>query len=180
MQVRANIRDITGQDSKAPSTSTPIPCPHCGKPGIKPSTVLYGRGLPAQFEKCKKSDFAANIVDLFFVMGSSLTVQPACLLPNEADTICHRVLVNRDGAGNFDLFGRQRHRMTVESTTAPTVNSIQEAMNTAMKSQLNSMLDKFTEWQKELKQTEALLAKSRATISDAHKVANKPVANKPV
>ena len=171
MQVRTNIRDITGQDSKAPSTSTPIPCPHCGKPGIKPSTVLYGRALPGQFNKCKKSDFAANTVDLFFVMGSSLTVQPACLLPNEAGMSCHRVLVNRDGAGNLDLFGRQRHRMTVESTTAPVANSMQEAVNTAMKAQLHSMLDKFTEWQNELKQSEALIARTNATIDQARKTA---------
>ena len=110
-------------------------------------------------------------------MGSSLTVQPACLLPNEAGLICHRVLVNRDGAGNLDVFGRQRHRMTVESQTQPGATSMQEAMNTAMKTQLNSMLDKFTEWQKELQQSEALIARSKASISEANKVSQNIVEN---
>jgi NAD-dependent SIR2 family protein deacetylase len=32
-----------------PSESTPILCDSCGKPGVKPATVLYGRSLPQTF-----------------------------------------------------------------------------------------------------------------------------------
>ena len=134
--------------------------------------MLYGRDLPAQFKRCKQSDFAANVVDLFFTMGSSLTVQPACRLPNEAGATCHRVLVNRDGAGNFDLFGRQRHRMGVESNNAPSASgNMQEAMNTAMKASLNSMLDKFKEWEAALKKSGDLISRTNATIAKTVKIA---------
>ena len=74
--------------------------------------MLQGRSLPIQFTECKKVDFAADGVDLFFTIGSSLREQAACRLPGETGSKCHRVLVNREGAGDFDLFGRQRHRMT--------------------------------------------------------------------
>ena len=134
--------------------------------------MLYGRDLPAQFKRCKQSDFAANVVDLFFTMGSSLTVQPACRLPNEAGATCHRVLVNRDGAGNFDLFGRQRHRMGVESNSAPSASgNMQEAMNTAMKASLNSMLDKFKDWEAQLKKSGDLISRVNATITKAAEIA---------
>ena len=109
------MRDISKQDSTEPSNSTPIPCPHCGKPGVKPCTILQGRELPEKFVRCKKEDFSVNAVDLVFVMGSSLADQPASQLPNEVGATCHRVLVNPKGAGDFDLFGRQRRRMKLES-----------------------------------------------------------------
>ena len=130
--------------------------------------MLYGRDLPAQFKRCKQSDFAANVVDLFFTMGSSLTVQPACRLPNEAGATCHRVLVNRDGAGNFDLFGRQRHRMVVESNRAPSASgNAQEAVNTAIKGSLNSMLDKYKEWEAQLKRNGDRVSRTNATAVKA-------------
>ncbi|MCK8198440.1 hypothetical protein, partial [Erwinia amylovora] len=49
--VRTNIRDIyapPGTTGDGPAVSTPIVCTslRCGKPGVKPATVLYGRSMP--------------------------------------------------------------------------------------------------------------------------------------
>lgn len=41
--VRKNIRNIyDDSDKTAPTESTNILCKGCGKPGVKPSTVLFG------------------------------------------------------------------------------------------------------------------------------------------
>lgn len=159
VQMRSHIRDISGKDSAAPSASTPIPCPHCHKPTVKPSIVLHGRDLPLHFTRCKKSDFSANKMDLLFVMGSSLTAQPACRLPDEAGSTCHRVLVNRKGAGHFDLFGRQRHRMINESKTPDDVTNVEQALKEASKAGLNRMLNTIDEWKQKLKKSSELTAK---------------------
>lgn len=85
--MRKNIKDIYKTDPEAPERSTHILCDACGKPGLKPRTVLYGKphchlsnvpgsNLPAEFfEKCNE-DFPDN-VDLLIVAGTSLTVGPA-------------------------------------------------------------------------------------------------------
>lgn len=41
--LRKNVKDIYGIDATAPTESTPVPCIKCGKPLVKPATVLYGR-----------------------------------------------------------------------------------------------------------------------------------------
>ena len=89
------------------------------------------------------------------MMGSSLTVQPACELPDEAGATCHRVLVNRDGAGNFDLFGRQRHRMINESKTPATQSGtdVEKAVKDASKGPLNRMLSTIEQWKEILKKS---------------------------
>jgi NAD-dependent SIR2 family protein deacetylase len=50
-ELLANIKDIYKIDSSAPESSTPIPCPSCGKNGLKPATVLYGNSIPSSYEK---------------------------------------------------------------------------------------------------------------------------------
>jgi len=62
--VRTRVRDIynlpaDGVTDGAPVESDPrgITCKECGKGGIKPSTVLYGRSLPEAFARCTKKDF---------------------------------------------------------------------------------------------------------------------------
>lgn len=44
-QVRSNIKDIYGLDPEAPTVSTPIRCAACGKPTLKPTTVLFGGSM---------------------------------------------------------------------------------------------------------------------------------------
>eukprot|EP00301_Raphidiophrys_heterophryoidea_P000315 c10154_g1_i4.p1 GENE.c10154_g1_i4~~c10154_g1_i4.p1 ORF type:complete len:314 (+),score=75.62 c10154_g1_i4:64-942(+) len=97
-QVQQRIKDITGIDRSAPATSSTIPCGECGQPGLKPSTVLYGRSLPSTFYSCTKLDFPKN-VDLLIVAGTSLTVAPANSLPMMVSPQCYRVVINRDHVG---------------------------------------------------------------------------------
>jgi NAD-dependent SIR2 family protein deacetylase len=53
----------------------------CYRPGVKPSTVLFGRNLPARFFESCEEDFSAPPVaegaDLLLVLGTSLVVGPA-------------------------------------------------------------------------------------------------------
>lgn len=78
--LRRNIRDIYGTDPDSPERSTPIPCLHCGKPGVKPATVLYGRPLPEEFNTAMRKELPKT--DLLIVAGTSLTVYPAALVPS--------------------------------------------------------------------------------------------------
>ena len=47
--MRTNIKDIYGKDPAAPAESSPIVCGACGKPTLKPTTVLFGASLPEEF-----------------------------------------------------------------------------------------------------------------------------------
>jgi len=48
--VRSQIRNIYGRAAQpGPAASSPILCAACSRPGVKPSTVLYGRDLPPAF-----------------------------------------------------------------------------------------------------------------------------------
>jgi NAD-dependent SIR2 family protein deacetylase len=91
--VRKNIKDIYKQDAEAPAESTIFNCPSCGKPGLKPSTVLYGRSLPALFFEAVAD---LDNVDTLIVIGTSLTVSPANSLPARVPASCKRLLINRD------------------------------------------------------------------------------------
>jgi len=97
-EVEAKIKDIYKTDRKAPKESTNIPCLECRKPGVKPSTVLYGSSLPESFSSCLEEDFPEN-VDLIIVMGTSLTVSPANTVPFHAEDSCLRLVVNREPVG---------------------------------------------------------------------------------
>jgi len=96
--MRKNIKDIYKIDPTAPEESTPILCEHCGKPGVKPATVLYGSQLPTRFFDCLSQDFPGN-VDLLIVAGTSLTVSPANQLPLEVTKKTPRFIVNREPVG---------------------------------------------------------------------------------
>mmetsp|Transcript_5930 Transcript_5930/g.11880 ORF Transcript_5930/g.11880 Transcript_5930/m.11880 type:complete len:345 (-) Transcript_5930:1808-2842(-) len=97
-EVEAKVKDIYKTDQKAPKESTNILCLECNMPGVKPSTVLYGRSLPDSFSDCLEKDFPKN-VDLVIVMGTSLTVSPANTVPLLARESCLRLVVNREPVG---------------------------------------------------------------------------------
>jgi len=96
--MKKNIKDIYKMDPTAPAESTSILCEHCGKPGVKPKTVLYGSPLPPRFFQCITEDFPKN-VDLLIVAGTSLTVSPANQLPLEVSSKTPRFIVNREPVG---------------------------------------------------------------------------------
>ena len=109
--VKTNIKDLYGVDSNAPEKSSHILCNQCQKPLVKPNTVLYGRSLPPAFFSAVEEDFPQgggnvnwNGEDILFVVGTSLTVQPAASVPLRA-TASLRVLVdlNDVGGGMFDF-----------------------------------------------------------------------------
>ena len=74
-EIRKKIKNIY-DPSDGPQTSTNIRCQSCGKPGVKPSTVMYGRNLPDEVLEAVSRDFPQNI-DLLIIIGTSLTVYPA-------------------------------------------------------------------------------------------------------
>ena len=59
----------------------PPVCPQCGD-ALKPSSVLFGESLPEHAHL--RAHAAAEDSDLFLVVGSSLTVEPAASLPETA------------------------------------------------------------------------------------------------
>ncbi|MDD5604533.1 MAG: NAD-dependent deacylase [Dehalococcoidales bacterium] len=61
---------------------SPVPvCPECNGI-IKPDVVFFGESLPAKaLEQAQKE---SSLCDLFFVIGSTLTVYPAALMPEYA------------------------------------------------------------------------------------------------
>ena len=95
-QIR-NIYDDDGQDLEAPEASSPVLCTRCGKPGIKPSTVLYGRGLPQAFFEAVEDDLPE--ADLLIVAGTSLTVSPANQTVAWVRKDCTRLVINREPVG---------------------------------------------------------------------------------
>jgi len=96
-QVERQIKDIYHLDDSAPKESTPILCPNCRQPLVKPATVLFGRNLPEDF--FVKSERDAGGVDLLFVAGTSLAVGPANSLVYRVPDDAVRVVVNRDPVG---------------------------------------------------------------------------------
>jgi NAD-dependent SIR2 family protein deacetylase len=71
-KVRTQIKDLSGKDPSAPRESTPITCPHCERPAMKPNIVLFRSSLPATFFENVPQD--VSDVDLLIVMGTSLRV----------------------------------------------------------------------------------------------------------
>jgi NAD-dependent SIR2 family protein deacetylase len=100
-KVRSNIKDIYNLPGEiAPTESTPIVCLNCGKPCVKPATVLYGSALPKQFFECIYDDDGdAEKIDLLFVVGTSLTVSPANSVVRVVSRDCKRVIVNNQMVG---------------------------------------------------------------------------------
>jgi NAD-dependent SIR2 family protein deacetylase len=80
-----------------PSTSTPIYCPQCGAPTVKPNIVLFRSPLPQVFfQHCHQDTSQA---DLLLVLGTSLGVAPANSLVYKVPSTCMRVLLNRELVG---------------------------------------------------------------------------------
>jgi NAD-dependent SIR2 family protein deacetylase len=105
--VRKNIRNIYDpEDKDAPEESKNIPCPKCGRPAVKPSTVLYGCSLPARVFSCIEKDFRdvgsadKAKVDLMIIAGTSLTVSPACNLVEMVADTTPRLLINIEEVGH--------------------------------------------------------------------------------
>lgn len=95
--VRTSIKDIYKVDSDAPLESAEIKCRKCGRPTVKPTTVLFGGSMPSEFFECSAKDLPS--VDLLIVAGTSLVVSPAnSLVYNVPDTTI-RVIVNKDPVG---------------------------------------------------------------------------------
>eukprot|EP01033_Poteriospumella_lacustris_P017216 gene17216-12311_t len=98
-KVRTQIRNIyDANDTEAPRVSTPIECTHCHRPGVKPSTVLFGRELPKAFWRSVRDDFPQN-ADLLIVLGTSLVVAPANALVTRVASDVPRLVINREVVG---------------------------------------------------------------------------------
>ena len=98
-EVQSNIRNIYDlNDTIAPEKSCHINCLKCNKPGVKPSTVLYGTDLPQRFFECVSNDFPNNI-DLLIIAGTSLTVHPTCNFVNKSNIKTPRILINKEKVG---------------------------------------------------------------------------------
>ena len=95
--VRKNIKDIYGVDPDAPKESTNILCKSCGKPLVKPSTVMFGRSLPREF--FEKAQVDLPTADLLIVAGTSLVVSPANSLVYNVPESTIRVVVNQEQVG---------------------------------------------------------------------------------
>lgn len=96
--VRSNIRNIYDPDDKtSPAQSSHILCKACKAPGVKPATVLFGRPLPKQFYDAQQTK--APLLDVLFIVGTSLNVSPANLLPLAVRKDALRVVVNRERVG---------------------------------------------------------------------------------
>ena len=96
-RLRLQIKDIYGVDETAPKESTPVLCQSCGKPTVKPSTVLFGSSLPASFFDYKSGDLES--ADLIIVAGTSLVVSPANSIALEAPAKALCVVMDREPVG---------------------------------------------------------------------------------
>eukprot|EP00948_MAST-09A_sp_MAST-9A-sp1_P003728 g3728.t1 len=89
-----------------PKVSKSIPCLNCSRPLVKPSTVLYGRNLPDNFIRIfDHEDPLLENIDILFIVGTSLTVSPACNLIEKVPKSCLRVLINDELVGTNLGFG---------------------------------------------------------------------------
>uniref|UniRef100_A0A7S1YB06 Deacetylase sirtuin-type domain-containing protein n=1 Tax=Grammatophora oceanica TaxID=210454 RepID=A0A7S1YB06_9STRA len=95
--VEKQIKDIAGQDSDAPTKSTPIICDVCGHASVKPSIVLFRSPLPKLFFDSVPND--VRDVDLLIVIGTSLAVAPANTIVFRVPKTAMRVVVNREPVG---------------------------------------------------------------------------------
>mmetsp|Transcript_22551 Transcript_22551/g.58375 ORF Transcript_22551/g.58375 Transcript_22551/m.58375 type:complete len:491 (-) Transcript_22551:3609-5081(-) len=95
--VQSNIKDIYRKDAEAPSESSPILCEKCGKPTVKPTTVLFGAGLPEVFFDSMVEDLPT--CDLLIVAGTSLVVSPANMVAYKVPSTTMRLVANREPVG---------------------------------------------------------------------------------
>ena len=97
LRPRANIKDIYGVDPAAPKASKNVHCDRCGKPTLKPTTVLFGASLPRAFFKALERDLPQ--ADLVLVAGTSLVVSPANMVAATAPRSAVRVVTDREPVG---------------------------------------------------------------------------------
>lgn len=101
-KVARQIKDIYKTDDNAPTESIPIRCTNtsCGKDGVKPATVLYGRALPEYYFHAQNDLNNGNDqvppCDLLLVAGTSLTVYPSAGLPGFVSSNTRRIVINKD------------------------------------------------------------------------------------
>jgi len=95
--VRSKVKDIGGRDPAAPAESSPIVCPACGHPHVKPSIVLFRGSMPAEFHVKTALDLPG--CDLLIVMGTSLTVAPANGLVYRVPPTALRMVMNDERVG---------------------------------------------------------------------------------
>lgn len=95
-KVEANIKDIYS-DKGRKKDSKPINCPSCGRPLVKPKTVLFGRSLPEEFFEKTHEDLPK--VDLLIVAGTSLLVSPANTVVYRVPKSTIRVVINQEPVG---------------------------------------------------------------------------------
>lgn len=88
-------QDIYGVDVSAPAQSSHVLCASCGKPAVKPTTVLFGSALPEEFFARAETDLPG--LDLLIIAGTSLMVSPANSLAARAQ--CPRVIINDQPVG---------------------------------------------------------------------------------
>ena len=62
-------------------------------PGVKPTTVLYGRSLPPAFYRAMQKDRDLGS-DLVITIGTSLEVGPANTVPEIGGVSSRRVFIN--------------------------------------------------------------------------------------
>lgn len=96
-RVERNIRDISGQDSTAPSQSRGLVCDICGYESVKPTIVLFRSPLPAEFFERLPQDIPQ--ADLLIVIGTSLAVAPANKIVALVPETTMRLVVNREPVG---------------------------------------------------------------------------------
>mmetsp|Transcript_10987 Transcript_10987/g.13627 ORF Transcript_10987/g.13627 Transcript_10987/m.13627 type:complete len:329 (+) Transcript_10987:85-1071(+) len=98
-EVKHSIKDIynTG-DEDAPSASKNINCRSCGKPAVKPTTVLFGGAMPEEFFERVTEDLPS--VDLLIVAGTSLVVAPANAIVFSVPEKAIRLIVNNEEVGH--------------------------------------------------------------------------------
>lgn len=93
--VRSNVRNI--YDPNDLTQSSKLFCNNCGEAGIKPTTVMYGRKLPESVFANVDNDFYS--ADLLIIVGTSLTVHPACDFVNKVRPIVNRLVINNQCVG---------------------------------------------------------------------------------
>lgn len=67
---------------------------------VKPKITFFGEDLPERFAELHEDDLAS--CDLLIVLGTSLVVQPFCMLVGLATGVVPRLLINREPAGVCD------------------------------------------------------------------------------
>jgi NAD-dependent deacetylase len=75
-------------------------CPQCGGDRLKPRTISFGQAMPE--DEMARAFSAAEDCDVFLVVGSSLTVSPANLLPFQAEEAGAKLAIVNQGATPLD------------------------------------------------------------------------------